>query len=406
MSTPFTKSADVLTSASGKPIAMDTKIPAPPPARRLVTVRRIDNKERMKGSGLDLVHVGGWTVVVPKNHYQVGQLVLYFEIDSFLPAADGRFWEYVAGRQDIFDGTEGFRVRSRTFGKKISQGIVFPIEQFPEVTGLLDDMISVIGEPEAMKELFNLSFETELRVKKWEAVVDKNPNANLGKPPSFFPQPCSERAQNVVGLFSLQFPEPVFQITEKLDGVSMTIYTVDSSSRWYRCLPALPEGCSEIMDDGQRRIGVCGRAHDFVDNGENKYWQVTKMLGLHEKVHQIGGNVALQGEFCGWTVGQNTMEFPKDEHTFLVFGIWDIDKQQHVPVKTVVDICKRLDIAHVPVLGYYKIKDFANNLEELLEKAKGVGMNGNIREGFVIKYLNGRGRCKVISNDWLIKTGT
>lgn len=399
------KSAATLILASRKPITMEPKILPPAPARRLVTVRRIDDKTRMKGFLLDLVHVGGWTVVVPKNQYQVGQLVVYFEIDSFIPAADGRFWEHVAGRREVFDGVQGCRVKSCNFGKNISQGIVFPIEQFPEITTVLEEMIPVIGRKEAMKEILSLSFEKALGVKKWVAVVDMSPDANLGSPPKFFPQPCCERAQNVIGLFSPKFPEPVFQITEKLDGISMTVYTVDSSSRWYRGLPALPEECSQVMDDGRKRIGVCNRSQDFVDNGRNIYWEVAKRLNLHEKISQIGKNVAVQGEFCGWDVVQNTMEFPLGVRTFVVFGIWDIEKQQHMPVKTVVDICKSLDIAHVPVLGYYKLPDLAKNLDELLEMAKGVGINGNVREGFVVKYLNGRGHCKVISNDWLIKTG-
>lgn len=384
---------------------MDTAIPTPPPLRRLVTVRRISEKENLKGYSCEVVHVDGWTVAVPRGQYQPGQLVVYFEIDSFLPATDGRFWEYLAGRRDLFDGKEGYRVKSRNFGKTISQGIVFAIDEFPEITAVLERLAAEIGEQEALKRIFSMSFEEKLGVKKFEVVVDNNPDANLGRPPNFFPQPGCERAQNVAGLFSLNRPRPVFQVTEKLDGLSMTVYTVRSDSGWYKSLPALPEGCGEVMDNGHRRIGVCSQSRDFIDNGKNLFWGAAKKIGLHDKICQIGGNVAVQGELCGSTIMDNSLRLPDGEHTFIVFGIWDIDNQRHMPVKAVEGICKRLEIPHVPVIGYHRLEDFADNLQDLLKAADGIGMNGTIREGLMFKYLNGKGYCKVVSNDWLIKTG-
>lgn len=384
---------------------MDTPSSTQSVVRKLVTVRRIQAKEKLRGYPYDVVYVDGWTVVVQKNEYRTGQLVVYFEIDSFIPATDGRFWEHLTFGRETFDGKEGYRVKSRIFGKVISQGIVLAVEAFSEITSKIDSLKKLMGEKKALAQIFSMSFEEDLGVKKWEAEVDKGTSASFGRPPNFILQPGNERAQNVADLFTPKQTSPMLQVTEKLDGVSLSIYTVDASSSWYRSLSALPKGCGKIMDSGQRRIGVCTRRYDYVDNGENKFWELAKKLGLHQKILKVGGNVAIQGEFCGPDMGMDTMKFPNGEYRFFVFGIWDIDNQQHLPVKTVEGICKRLEIAHVPVIGYFKLEGFAKNLDALVAAADGVGMNGNVREGFVIKYLNGKGLCKVISNKWLLEVG-
>lgn len=389
---------------------MDTTVDTSPPrpVRKLVTVRQIREKERLKNHRYDVLHIDGWTVIVPGNEYEEGQLVVYFEIDSFLPATNRLFGEYMLNRMEVQDGVYGHRVRSRTVDRAISQGVVFALDRVPEVNGVLEDLTRKLGRKEALKSIFNMSFEKELRVKKWEVVMDdNNPEASLGRPPTFFPQPGCERAQNIIGLFSPggRYLDRVFQVTEKLDGVTMSIYTVRSGSRWYDSLTALPEGCGMAMENKHGRVGVCSRSLDFIDNGRNLYWEVAKKLGLPEKISQIGDNVAVQGELCGPSIQGNSLRLPDGEHTFIVFGIWDIERQQEMQPKNVLAICNRLGIAHVPVLEYSTVRQFAPNMDALIKKADGIGTNGTVREGFVFKSGNGKEQFKVISNKWLILTG-
>lgn len=96
--------------------------------RKLVTVRNIAAIRRLKGARYKVYDVvtidGGWNVVVFHGQFSVGQLVLFFEIDSFIPAIGGRFaWE---NSRDLteFQGMKGFHVRSQVFDKQISQGLV------------------------------------------------------------------------------------------------------------------------------------------------------------------------------------------------------------------------------------------------------------------------------------------
>ena len=55
--------------------------------RKLATIRRIDDIQPIEGADkIELATVGGWKVVVAKDvNHKVGNLVVYCEIDSFLP---------------------------------------------------------------------------------------------------------------------------------------------------------------------------------------------------------------------------------------------------------------------------------------------------------------------------------
>ena len=56
--------------------------------RKLATVVRISNIQPIAGAdAIELASVKGWKVVTRKNEYQVGDLAVYYEIDSFLPVA-------------------------------------------------------------------------------------------------------------------------------------------------------------------------------------------------------------------------------------------------------------------------------------------------------------------------------
>jgi ATP-dependent RNA circularization protein (DNA/RNA ligase family) len=154
--------------------------------------------------------------------------------------------------------------------------------------------------------------------------------------------------------------------------------------------------------EGGGRVGVCTRTQDLLANGENPLWKVALDMDLPRKIRDIGGDVAVQGEFVGSSVMNNTMKFADGEHTFRVFAIWDIERQKYRSVGETVEICERLGMPHTPVIRCCRLNEFASDLADLISKADGVGMNGNIREGLVFKTMDGQKQFKVISNSWLL----
>lgn len=64
--------------------------------RKLVTVRVVDAIEPIVGAdAIECALVEGWTAVIKKDEFAVGDRCVFFEIDSFLPSADPRY-EFLA----------------------------------------------------------------------------------------------------------------------------------------------------------------------------------------------------------------------------------------------------------------------------------------------------------------------
>lgn len=199
--------------------------------RKLVTLRRVTGKSTYKG--VPFVHLDGWTVHCQHMSLEVGDPVVYFEIDSFLPATDGRYWDFMANPSRppaYLHGERGYRVSSVRIGRKVSQGRIFRLEQFPEIRRVLQDLTSRYGEAEAWRQIEQVSFDEQLHIGKWVPEMDYTSEASIGKPPAFILQPAWERCQNIKDLFSIR-RDTVFQITEKLDGLSMSVYLVRQNSR-------------------------------------------------------------------------------------------------------------------------------------------------------------------------------
>lgn len=380
---------------------MDSKVEV---ARKLVTVRRISNVIPIAKTPFNTIMVDGWRVVVKsKDSFREGQLIVYFEIDSFLPSTT-YFWEYCARSTAEMDGEIGYLVRTVIKGKHISQGLIFPLETFSEITEILDQLKNKHPEAEALKHLMDMSFEKELGVKKWEAPQGKRDHV-LGRAPVFFQQPGCARAQNMTDLF-VRYGEIPFQITEKLDGYPMTIYCVQKDSQWDSSLPPLPE---HQQQDGPMRVGICNRPDDLMDHKDSWFWTTAKDQGILSKIRELGKeirNVAIQGELCGSSIYTNSMGFAPGKHHFYAFDIFDIDRQKYLKPCRFLDTCSRLNIDHAPVIEpIIRLLDFATDTDDLIAKAEGVGLLGAPREGLVFKEVDGGRTFKAISNSWLLQTG-
>ncbi|MDA4132583.1 MAG: hypothetical protein OK454_05595 [Thaumarchaeota archaeon] len=233
--------------------------------RKLVTVRAISDVRRLKGTRFDVATLDGWTVVMPSScGFDKGQHVVYFEVGSFVPASDGRFWEFSHSFTTL-NGERGYHVRTVTVREQVSQGLVFELLEFPEISDVVQDLQGKYGLSMALEMARRMSFEDKLGVVKWE-VPDSLSATVLRRVPTFFPRPGCERVQNIPELFTARYLYETFQITEKLDGASMTVYSVTKGSKWYRALDISddadhddPTGAISGSEEAPRRTGICSR---------------------------------------------------------------------------------------------------------------------------------------------------
>jgi hypothetical protein len=124
--------------------------------------------------------------------------VVFFQIDCFIPK-DERFWELFSPPNKLcrFKGREGYRVKSIWYGKFLSQGLVFPVSDFPEINRPYKDRVKEIGVMAATEELLDESFADLFGVEKWEFESFACNLPHLGRTPDYIQLPRWWRIQDV-----------------------------------------------------------------------------------------------------------------------------------------------------------------------------------------------------------------
>lgn len=101
-------------------------------SRKLAYIARITDIQPIKDA--DRIEVatinGGWQVVIKRGLHAVNEQVVYFEIDSVIPA-DKNWIEFL---RDTKNPEKPIRLRTRRFKKQISQGLVMPLSILSEYT--------------------------------------------------------------------------------------------------------------------------------------------------------------------------------------------------------------------------------------------------------------------------------
>ncbi|KFG85079.1 RNA ligase, DRB0094 family [Metarhizium anisopliae] len=376
--------------------------------RRLVTVRRVALVIPIPGADLvEAATVDGWTCVVKKAEFNVGDLAVYFEIDSFLPASDERY-SFLKVNTTKQDESEGIRIKTIKLRKVLSQGLLLPLAMFPEIKGTLDSMQGQHGKEDAESKIQSMSFEDILGVRKWELPAHEQglSAAGLAPFPIFINRTDQERVQNLPNVFQ-QWGDAVFQESTKMDGSSMTVYFVRNDGTHLDSLPAFAHNeHDKIRSMPNGKVGVCSRNCDIAPDPNNTFWSVALRNNLPSKLNQLNRNIAIQGELCGSSIQKNFEGFQKGFHDVYLFNVWDIDSQRYLlPRQVHQELAPNLGLKHVPVTGYRPLREVAVDLAGILERAEGKGINGRKREGIVLKEVSGGFSFKAISNSYLLRNG-
>ncbi|RGP59244.1 drb0094 family rna ligase [Fusarium longipes] len=365
--------------------------------RKLVTVRRVSAITPIPGADrVEAATVDGWTCVVSTGIFKPGDCGVYFEIDSLLPAVDPRF-AFVVRKYVRPDGSTympDVRVQTVKIRGVLSQGLLMPMDYFPEIISRLGGVIT--DEPQ------DKGFEDILNVRKYDGpATPPSQDSALSTPlpdfPSFIPRTEQERVQNLPNIFSTHGSK-IFQESTKMDGSSMTVFYLNGSSPLFQTLP------DEIRGVG---VGVCSRNRIQIENhprSQPLFYATVRALGLHHTLAKIGRNIAIQGELCGSSIQSNFEGFAKGAHSFYLFAVYDIDKQRYLPPREVHEIwAPLLGVEHVPVHGYRALNQVGSTVTDLVVRAEGKGVNGRKREGIVFKREDGLFSFKAISNSYLLK---
>lgn len=369
--------------------------------RLLASIRTIGSLEGIQGKDVIVkATVDGWNTIVKKDEFKEGDLCIFFEIDSFLPASDQRFSFLTKGRV-TYKGTEGFRLRTMKMAGVTSQGLALPISYFPEVTS------RKLGN-DVTKLLNVIKYDNQQASANNGAKVITGDTK--GKFPRFIPKTDQTRIQNLTKYFQ-EHLNTSFEETLKLDGSSMTVYKVKKELTMFKRLLKLLG-----FKPNETYFGVCSRnlelkkyaKHSAVFNNNGKestfvtsdFWSTAIDLNLEAK---LPAGYAIQGELIGPKIKANHEKVTKLE--FYVFDVYDIENKRFLTPAERKAFTSINGIPHIPIVSSsIKIFEECKTMEELLARVEGVSMNkGTVSEGRVYKSEDGKVTFKAISNKYLLK---
>jgi RNA ligase (TIGR02306 family) len=330
--------------------------------RSLVSIQKVKEISAIADSDfLELAHVMGWQCVAKKGEFKAGDLGVYYEVDSFLPPDERYEFLRASSYRENPDNGIGFRIRTVKMRGQLSQGLLLPLDKFPELAGCAE------GDDVTEK----------LNVKKWYVPeTAASGGTMIGDRPYGIPASDEIRIQSALELLD-QLRDKPYYITTKMDGTSGIVYFIDG------------------------KIGCCSRNKEIKDEETALYWAPVYTYGLKEKLAQLGKNLVLTGEICGPGIQKNKLRLSALE--WYVFDVKDWDSGKYLPYDEAVMLCASLGVPIVPLEE--RGEQFNYSLEQLLEKAKGKYPSGLDKEGIVVRDAASPKAVsfKVLNNDALLK---
>ena len=343
--------------------------------RKMATVRQVDAVNPIPDAdAIEVATVGGWRVVIKKGEFVPGDLAVYCEIDSWIPNDLAPFLSK-GSEPRVYNGVVGERLRTVKLRGQVSQGLLLPHDIVWD-KNMFD--FNRFDEGDDVSELLN--------IQKWEAPIPAQLAGEVrGMFPGFIPKTDQERIQNLTAEFADWSERKLhWEVTEKLDGSSMTVY---------------------VFDDDE---GVCSRNLNLRETEGNSLWTVARRNDLIGKIRSTGQNLAFQGELIGEGIQGNPYKIRGQE--FYLFDIYDIDAGRYLTPLERQALAARLRVLCVPTVAAHAnpydtlgIVDIAQMLK--FAEGKSVLMNTTEREGLVFKCHEEAVSFKAISNKFLLKGG-
>ena len=338
----------------------------------------------------------GWEVVVAKkDNFQVGDLVVYIEIDSIVP--DKPEFEFLRDRK--------FRVRTIKLRKQVSQGLIMPLsilkgKNYKEGQDVTKEIGVIKYDPQGDKER-RLAEEqanrTKSRIKRFMSrypwyrrlFMPKQAKKNW---PKFIKKTDEDRIQLFPHICE-QYADTEFIVTEKLDGQSGTYFLLRKPKHkflWW-------EFGSEFV------FGVCSRNLLRAKEDNSSYWTIAKQYGIRSILEQLIGNtkfVAIQGEIIG--IGIQGNKYKLQGYDFYAFNL--IFENATIPDNGMRYMLNPYNLKSVPLLDD-KFR-LLSTIPEMVEYSKGKStLSPILREGVVVRNYEKPISFKIVNPDFLLKFG-
>lgn len=358
--------------------------------RKLASIQIINDLKPIEGKDRILqASILGWSLIVGKDDFKVGDKCVYIEVDSVLDPNNPVF-EQARKRSN--------RIKTIKMAGIYSQGIAYPLSAFnmnPDRYSIGDDVTDI------------------LKIKKYDPQLEEEEELNKStKPIKKYPQFLmkfawfrklvlpSKRQQKGFPMqisktdeIRCQVIPEVLQnkdkciITEKINGSSLSALLIKTKT-WF--------------GKTKYEFILCSRNLRLWTPDGSYYWEMAKKYNLEEKLKEMIGNnewVAIQGEVYGPSIQKNPYKLNSRE--LRIFNlIYPSGRLGSVEAK---GICEKYGLMFVPILDENFV--LPDTVEEMLKyaTAKSVINPDVMREGVVVRSKDGQRSFKAVSPEYLLK---
>lgn len=379
--------------------------------RELAYVVKVDEIRPIEGADrVEVAIVNGWHIMVRKDQFKPGDLAVYFEIDSKVPAEE----------PFMFLEPKHFKIKTQKYfkGTVISQGLLMGFEDFGwekdayKLGDFLTQKLKVtyaVEEDNARKassadkykkmaqrhgKLFSHQPFRWLMRRTWGKKVlflffGKTSDKKAGWP-AWVAKTDEERVENMPWIFDNKSP---FVATEKIDGTSTT-FTMKRGKF------------------GKNDFYVCSRNVVFDKPDKNCFYDTNVYIEMAEKydIEKILESiltddptldwVTLQGETYG--AGIQKRDYGLKEHRFAGFNFITSKEGRWDSVRA-AKFMTQYNIPWVPILDENYI--LPDTIEELraFSHSEGSRIDGVIKEGIVFRSQDGSMSFKCVDPEFLMK---
>lgn len=379
--------------------------------RELAYVVKVDEIRPIEGADrVEVAIVNGWHIMVRKDQFKPGDLAVYFEIDSKVPAEE----------PFMFLEPKHFKIKTQKYfkGTVISQGLLMSFEDFGwekdayKLGDFLTQKLKVtyaVEEDNARKassvdkykkmaqrhgKLFSHQPFRWLMRRTWGKKIlflffGKTSDKKTGWP-AWVAKTDEERIENMPWIFDNKSP---FVATEKIDGTSTT-FTMKRGKF------------------GKNDFYVCSRNVVFDKPDKNCFYDTNVYIEMAEKydIEKILESiltddptldwVTLQGETYG--AGIQKRDYGLKEHRFAGFNFITSKEGRWDSVRA-AKFMTQYNIPWVPILDENYI--LPDTIEELraFSHSEGSRIDGVIKEGIVFRSQDGSMSFKCVDPEFLMK---
>lgn len=342
--------------------------------RKMASVQIINDIRPIENAdSIECAVILGWTVVIKKGEFNVGDKCVFFEIDSILPLEEQ--YSFLGDPRKEYNG---YRLKTIRLRGQLSQGLALPLASFG-----LDENLEI-----------GTDLTEELKIRKYEPPVPEEEGAKSPSGVWEIPKTDEDRYQSNPALVE-KLKGQKYYASVKLDGTSMTVIL-------------------NINEDEQPEVNVCGRNTCYMESNNNKYWKVANKFNMKEKIldyyKETGNRLAFQGELIGPKIQGNKMGM--SDNDLFIFNVWMANGKQpyeKCDLDTALRIVNELELQFVPI---EMTGTFDYETEQLQDLTKipynkyfeGANPKQNI-EGLVFRSYDMKTSFKVVSNEFLLKGG-